>query len=330
MRNQRFGIEIEFTGITRYTAAKKIAKYFGVSSLIENNNGNYSVPDSEGRKWSLVYDGSITAINSLGRRTGRDYKVELVSPICNYSDIETIQQIIRNLKSIGARVNNSCGIHIHIDGANHTGRSLRNLCNIVNSKEDLLFKALDINSNREADYCRKVDQNFIERLNRSRPTSQEAIKHIWYNGDTYRQRTHYDDSRYHALNLHSMFYRGTVEFRLFNGTLHAGKIKAYIQFCLAVSNQAIQQRSASAIRTQTSNPKYTFRTWLLRLGMIGEEFKTARLHLLRNLDGDIAWRHEGQRELQKVRLRQLAESDSLEPLDDEIEVNEEDIGDISM
>jgi len=55
--------------------------------------------------------------------------------------------------------------------------------------------------------------------------------------------------------------------------------------------QALSQRSASVKKTVTTNQKYTFRTWLLRLGMIGDEFKTARLHLLANLKGDIAFRN---------------------------------------
>lgn len=62
------------------------------------------------------------------------------------------------------------------------------------------------------------------------------------------------------------------------------------------------QRGASRIKTQPENEKYTFRTWLLRLGMIGEEFKTARLHLLKNLEGNIAWRDPAQAEAQKARL----------------------------
>ena len=36
--------------------------------------------------------------------------------------------------------------------------------------------------------------------------------------------------------------------------------------------------------------------------MIGDEFKTAREHLLKHLDGDIAWRDPAQREAQKQRL----------------------------
>ena len=120
---------------------------------------------------------------------------------------------------------------------------------------------------------------------------------------------HYDDSRYHALNLHSVFSKGTIEFRMFNSTLHAGEVKSYIQLCLAISHQALVQRGASRIKTQPENEKYTFRTWLLRLGLIGDEFKTARQHLLKNLEGNIAWRDPAQAEAQKARLaaKRLAE-----------------------
>ena len=64
------------------------------------------------------------------------------------------------------------------------------------------------------------------------------------------------------------------------------------------------QKSAMRAKTQAENEKYTFRTWLLRLGMIGDEFKTARTHLLKNLEGNIAWRDPAQAEAQKQRLAQ--------------------------
>ena len=95
---------------------------------------------------------------------------------------------------------------------------------------------------------------------------------------------------YHCLNLHSVFQKGTIEFRLFNSTTHAGKVKTYIQFCLAISGQALNQTCAATRKTTSTNEKYTFRTWLLRLGMIGDEFKTARKFLLENLEGGIAWK----------------------------------------
>jgi len=131
------------------------------------------------------------------------------------------------------------------------------------------------------------------------------------------------------VNLHSVFQKGTVEFRLFNSTVeHAGKIKVYIQLCLAITAQALNQRCASRIKTQTTNEAYTFRTWLLRMGMIGPEFATARKHLLANLEGGIAWRDPAQAERQRERLlaqrQQALEPDPFEPADyDESEQEQE-------
>ena len=42
----------------------------------------------------------------------------------------------------------------------------------------------------------------------------------------------------------------------------------------------------------TENPAFTFRTFLLRLGLIGPEFKNVRKNLLKNLPGDKAWRYD--------------------------------------
>ena len=102
------------------------------------------------------------------------------------------------------------------------------------------------------------------------------------------------------LNLHATFTKGTVEFRLFqfdapaNGKLnglHAGQLKSYIQLCLALSQMAKTLKSASPRPQQTENPKYAMRTWLLRLGFIGDEFATAREILTKRLAGDASFRN---------------------------------------
>ena len=117
---------------------------------------------------------------------------------------------------------------------------------------------------------------------------------IWYtaNGANYGRNQHYNDSRYHMLNYHATFTKGTIEFRLFqfdkptaekkNG-LHAGQLKSYIQLCLALSEMAKGLRTASPKPQQTENPKFAMRTWLIRLGLVGEEFATARNFLTKNL-----------------------------------------------
>ncbi len=289
------------TGITRAAAARVIVGYFQTTATHTGGAyDTYVVRDRSDRQWKLVSDSSIQLQSSSGGRSSKEYSVEFVSPICVYEDIETIQELIRKLRAAGAMVNSSCGIHVHVDASTHTVQTLRNIVNIMAAKEDLLYKALQIEVSRER-YCKKADTRFLDEINERRPKTMAELESIWYNGASGRY-THYDHSRYHALNLHSVFNRGTIEFRLFNSTLHAGEIKSYIQLCLAISHQALIQKSASRNRTQSTNEKYTFRTWLLRLGLIGDEFKTARHHLLKNLEGNIAWRDPSQAQAQKERM----------------------------
>lgn len=301
MRTQRFGIEIEMTGITRAQTARVIAGHFGTTAThIGGSYDAYVVQDLEGRQWKIMFDGSITCENRNGSGARREYAVEVVSPICRYEDIQTIQELVRKIRTAGGKVNDSCGIHIHVDASVHTVKTLRNIVNIMAAKEDLLYKTLGVRPRREH-YCKKADTRFLDELNHKRPRNMAALERMWYNGATGRY-SHYDSTRYHGLNLHSVFSKGTIEFRLFNSTLHAGKIKAYIQLCLAISHQALIQKGASRSKTTSTNEKYTFRTWLLRLGMIGEEFKSARLHLLKNLDGNIAWKDPMQAVTQRQRM----------------------------
>ena len=291
MKTQTFGIEIELTGITREAAARLIAEYFGTSSYyVGGAYSTYEATDRQGRKWKAMRDGSIRAELKNGESASGEYKCEIVTPICKYEDIADIQEIVRQLRHKGAIANESCGIHVHVGAEQQTAKSLRNLVNIMTSKEDLLFKALGVLKSREEDYCQKNDERFVKQLNERKPQTTAAIEDLWYGGWSYRN-DHYHYSRYHALNLHSLWQGKGIEFRCFNGTTHAGKIKTYIQLCLAICHQALTQSGASARRTSSTNEKYTFRTWLLRLGMIGDEFETARMWLLKNFEGDTGYKN---------------------------------------
>lgn len=342
LREQNFGIEIEMTGITRKDAAQVIADYFGTTTDYEGTYyETYTAKDNQGRNWKLTYDGSIRCQKKEnGRKVAADrsYSTELVSPILQYSDIETVQEIVRRLRQHGAYPNFTCGIHIHVNAAPFDARKLRNLVNIIAAKEDMVYKALQVESSREITYCQKVEQRFLNELNKKKPKTMEALNRIWYNGSD-GSHQHYHDSRYRCLNLHSVFQKGTIEFRAFNSMesrekscFHAGKIKAYIQFCLAITAQAHNQSYASPAKTRSTNEKYTFRVWLLRLGMIGDDFKSARGHLLGHLEGNIAWKDPKQAERQKERLRakrdlqqsELSSEIQDEPIESDSNVQEED------
>ena len=307
IKKQRFGIEIELTGITRAEAAEAIAELF--DSDYDHYGGSYDrydIADAKGRTWKIVYDSSIHKVNHNHHPTSNShYAVEMVTPILEYEDIPQLQEVVRALRKAGGitGAEYGCGIHIHIDGAPYDARKLRNLVNIFASKEDMLYQALQVAPSREYSYCKKIDPHFLEQLNRRKPKTMEEIKHLWY-GDTDHNHPHYHPSRYRNLNLHSLFTNNNFEIRSANSTLHAGVIRAYICLALAVSNQALTQKSASPRVTQSSNPKYTFRTWLIRIGLNGEEFKNVRKHLLSHLEGNIAWKNPEDAIAQRERLNQ--------------------------
>ena len=90
---------------------------------------------------------------------------------------------------------------------------------------------------------------------------------------------------------------GTIEieedkviFRLFGATLDAEKIIAYDQFCTLLNQMALKSKSASSKKTESDNPKFTFRVFLIRLGMIGDDYKMTRKILLERLEGNSAFR----------------------------------------
>ena len=145
------------------------------------------------------------------------------------------------VRHAGAFVNSSCGMHVHVDAANHTPRSLKNALTIMYCKEDILFKALNVQTRREDEYCQKVRPMVLEKIRRmpNSTITMEKFKRAWYEGN--------DGSSEH-----------------YNWT-----------------------------KTEIGdNPAFTFRTFLLRLGLIGDEYKNVRKHLLANLDGDKAWRYD--------------------------------------
>jgi len=300
MKKQTIGVEVEMNRITRKNAAKLAAEFFGTGrfedTAYRNGYRTWSAWDAEGREWKFQRDVSIAGPDSE--------KCEMVTPILTYADIETLQELVRQLRKAGAKsdATRGCGVHIHIGAKGHTAQTLRNLANIMASHESLLADALDLDRGRLSRYCSMVDPRFLEVVNQRKPTTMADLADIWYTGNdaTYDRNQHYNGSRYHMLNLHATFTKGTIEFRLFqfdaptadrqNG-LHPGQLKSYIQLCLALSQMAKTAKSASSKPQQTENPKYAMRTWLLRLGFIGEEFATAREVFTKRLSGNTAFRN---------------------------------------
>lgn len=283
MLDKTFGLEIEMTGITRANAAKIALSILG-GRIVKKGDyyDTHSVVAPDGRKWNFMSDASICCATSDHLPASREYSVEFVTPPCLYrEDMETIQEIVRALKTAGAWCPRGTGIHVHIDGAAHTPASLRRFINIIGAKGDLIYEALEVPDDRRR-WCKKLESELLEKVNEKKPKTFSELEDVWYKtlGDDYNRSAHYNDSRYHLLNLHSYFNmeHHTVEIRAFNSTLHAGKVRAYVVLALAINNQALTQRSAR-LQKPMDNHLAAMTNWLRRIGLKGEEFENCVKHL---------------------------------------------------
>jgi hypothetical protein len=280
MKALNFGVEVEVVGTTRANLARAIQSVVG--GTVTTSGPRFLVTDTRGRVWKVEPDASLS---------GGEFSGEVVSPILEYADMDELQRVVRALREHRARVDSSTGIHIHVDGRSLDAKSTLNLVNIMHKQERLIEAALQVRPDRLSRYCRSIDPEFIARLDAKKPKTMEELATAWY-GYENRSPNRYCSTRYHGLNLNSLFVRGTVEYRSFNGSLHAGEIKAYVQLVLAMTAKAIKakgtQRRKRDIDPATS--KYDFRVFLLGLGFIGAEFKTARHHLTKHLGGSAAWK----------------------------------------
>lgn len=293
MKRQTIGVEIELTGLTRKAAAEAVANYFGTTAeYVGGAYDAYEVKDNGGRTWNFKRDTSIKPqVLEGGEKwcAGDEYKVEFITPVLRYKDLETLENLVEVIKAAGGFVNGSTGMHVHVGSKDLTTQGAVNLLKIVASKQDLIYKALNVKESRES-YCQKFTEEFMNELLSRKPQDDSELASVWYGEPIWkaeREHAHYDESRYHLVNLHSAFMRGTVEYRMFNSTLEASEVKAAVQFCLAVTHYAKTTERVIYRKTETASDKFTFRTWLRQLGLNGSEYADCRKYLLKNLTGSI-------------------------------------------
>ena len=133
----------------------------------------------------------------------------------------TRQELLRKLRHAGAVSNPSIGAGVHIHVSRKGGfqpYEIKNLVNIMASHEHQIGKAIRIDEGRTGHYCKTVNPDFLNLMHRRNPSTMDALGNCWYEGNhaNHGRTQRYNDSRYHMLNLHSLFHgHGTCEFRLF-------------------------------------------------------------------------------------------------------------------
>ena len=192
-----------------------------------------------------------------------------------------LQEIVRLIRQAGGITGAKyrAGFHIHISDEGHNQNTLRNMIRLMSSKQYLLERALEIPSSRLNQYCQYVSDDLTKRSKR-KFRNMDKLQSVWNT----------TSDRYSMLNLSSLFSGKGIELRMFNSSLHAGVVKAYIQFSLALCQSAKDlTRCSSVIPKNDENDKYAMRTWLCRLHLVGDEFKTCRKFMCEKLTGESAF-----------------------------------------
>lgn len=287
MRDFKYGVEIELVKIERGAAARAIQSVVG--GEVRYAGGPYEAWEcraADGRIWRAVHDASLTDVPS-------HLRAEIVSPILTWNDMDQLQEIVRAVRRAKAKVSKKCGMHFHIGAENFTPKAIANFAKIFYKQEPLILQAFGVSRERLQHYTRPLSDEFIRRLEARKPKTEHELNEAWY-GHYNANPQHYDSSRYTCLNIHSMFYRRTLEMRFFESTLHAGEVRTAAVFCLALAAKAFNSKAASSHKRQyqETSAKYDFRVFaILRLGLIGDEFKAVRQHLLKRLPGSAAWKN---------------------------------------
>lgn len=286
MKDLRFGLELE-TLCDRTKAAKAVQSVVGGTITHEGGSYDcYSVTDLRGRKWKVVRDSSLINVPS-------SQQAEVVSPILTYDDIPQFQEVVRAVRAARARVDGTCSVHCHVSAEHFDGRQVANLAKIFYKNEDLIIHAFGVSRTRLQRYTQPISEDFIRELERKKPKTKDDLNPIIY-GHRNDHPTHYSPERYKTVNLHSLFWHNTIEFRFMEGSLHSGKIRAGLVFCLAIAAKALNSKAASSKKRayNEASAKYDFRVFMVSgLGLIGDEFKNVRKHLLAKMPGDAAWKN---------------------------------------
>lgn len=293
LESLKFGIEIEVGSQTRETVARAVQSVVG--GTIRHVGGPpydpWCVTAPDGRDWRVVADSSLSAYEP-------DKRAEVVSPILTWTDLSTVQDIVRALRRAKCAVNGQAGLHVHVGSELFTGKTLAILAKQVYANEELIFHAFAVSEERKARYTKPLDPAFIQRLQRRKPVTREAFFQCWYNARQY-QPTRYHQSRYTLINFNSTALRDTIEFRSYTPEgLHAGKIKAAIVFSLALCARALNSRAASAKKKpyDPRSARYDFRVALiLALKLSGPEHRNTRRHLMERMPGDAAFKYKERR-----------------------------------
>lgn len=198
--NRNFGIEIEAYNCTRERLARELTAA-GINVQVEGYNHTDHTDH-----WKLVTDSSLSGNNTF----------ELVSPILHGEQgLEELEKVCWVLDLCNAKVNDTCGLHVHMDAAEFDLTTWKNLILTYKRLEGVIDNFMP-HSRRNNHYCKALTS-----------ITENSIKHARNIGDL---RAAFFHNRYHKVNLEAYARHRTVEFRQHGGSTNFTKMSAWIHF----------------------------------------------------------------------------------------------------
>jgi hypothetical protein len=215
--NFTFGIEIECVGLSTSRAQQAL-----IAAGVRCEN--YGYDHTTRPEWKVTTDSSLNSRNG---------SAEVVSPVLQHNDgLNEVRSVMKILRDAGARVNSSCGMHVHF-GADSISDTEIALIVEAHTWFQPAFDAFVLERRLDSSgFCRHRTAN--EAL-----ATAQALR---YEGRRDALRTEDRSDRYKALNLQSLLRHGTIENRQHHGSLNGLNATAWIAF-----NQAFFQAAVDGV-----------------------------------------------------------------------------------
>lgn len=250
LTNRTYGIEIEFFGVTREVVAQKCQE-LGVDARVENYN------HTNRTWWKIVTDSSVT---STGCNNSYNHGNEIVSPILEGEDgLEQLRKVCEALEAVGAKVDKTCGIHVHHGIGDLNLEQIKNIYRVYNKYENVIENMMPKSRRKTANnrYCKPLAE-YIERIEGA--STIEDLRWVLHD-------------RYRTVNFQSYVKYSTIEFRQHSGSTDFEKISSWVLLTqMMVEKSKESKRAIKKIKSEQERNeiKRICQRFFKELGVEGE------------------------------------------------------------
>lgn len=224
---RKFGIELEL-GLQRGCTRQQVSDALASAGLggIQHGYAGHSQTD-----WVVKTDASVPG------------GLEVVSPPLDFDNADQRGQVDRALAAIKdyTKPVPSAGIHVHVESRHLSARQIAGVARTFSHFEDVLYRLASSGWRTirpgARDFAKPLTEAQVQGLAKAK--NDQQVQTAYYGrANMFGTTSHGHGARYYALNLHSHFFRGTIEFRLFNSSLNRRRVQTYIAICMAVVQDA--------------------------------------------------------------------------------------------